>query len=120
MTIVIHPAYSTVLANNAVFQEIHPALAAADLVFNGVTDLLVIVRVSHALECESGVVFEFFQILTAEDVKHRLVRIDQLFRRLRLIDKEPAGHMTADLFNDVEGLLIQFKSFICHTPWPPG
>ena len=53
-------------------------------------------------------------IRTAEDVKHGFVGINQLFRRFRFINEEPAGHMSADFLHNRKGILCQIKMLPCH------
>ena len=68
----------------------------------------------HAPEGETGQLFEFLQIRTAEDVKNGLVGVYQVFRFLRPVDEESAGHMSADFLHNGKGILCQVKMFFNH------
>ena len=106
MAEIIHPANSSILANDPILHKVHPVRVGFYLLSNVRRNPLIIFRVNQALKRKSGVCFEVFQICTAVYVEYGFVRIDQCLRSLRQINKESAGHMTADLFNNREGLLI--------------
>ena len=106
MAEIIHPADSSVFANDPVLHKVHPVRVGFYLLSNGGRNPLIVFRVNQALKRKSGVCFEVFQICTAVYVEYGFVRIDQCLGSLRQINKESAGHMTADRFNSGDGLLI--------------
>ena len=112
--VVVHPADGAVLPDNAVLRVIHLLFAFGDLVDNGEGDPVVILRMHHAPEGIPRQAFEFLQAAASKDIAHRLVGIDQLFRRFRPVDKEPAGHVPADLLDNGQRVLVQFKHFCLH------
>ena len=100
MAVVIYPPDASIPADNPVLGIIHLIIAGIDLMDDGNRNPLIILRMDHSPERVTRQVLKFFQSAAPVDVKNRLIRIDQLFRFFRPVDKEAAGHMTADFLDD--------------------
>ena len=111
MTVIVHPAHRPVFADDAVLHVIQLVFTVCNLLYDGIRDGAIVVRMQHAFKCVSCQFLKLIQIPAPEDIKHGLVGIQQFFRQFRLIDKEPAGHMPADLFHNMNRLLVQLKVF---------
>lgn len=60
-------------------------------------------------EGEACQLLKIIQILTAEKINHRPVRVQQPLGFLRLLNKKAAGHVSAKFLNHTERLIIQYK-----------
>ena len=89
-------------------------LVCRDLPVNAVLNPLKIVRMHHSPEGKPGQLLKLLLVRAAEDIEHGPVGIDQLFRRFRFIDEEPAGHMSADFLDNRKGILCQIKMLPSH------
>ena len=114
MAVVIHPADPAVPAGDPVFRIVHLVFVLVDLLDDGSGNPVVIFRMHHSPEGEPGQLLKLPDIRTAEDVKHGFVGINQLFRRFRFINEEPAGHMSADFLHNRKGILCQIKMLPSH------
>ena len=100
VAVIIHPADSTVLADDPVFHVIHTFFIGAHLPGYCCGHLIIIIRMDHPFESIAGQCLKIIQILTSESTDHFIVDIKELFIAAGLVDKEAAGHMSADLLYD--------------------
>ena len=117
VAVIVHPAHSPVPADDAVLCIVHLRLVPADLLLDGFRHRLIIIRVQHALEGAAGERPELVFVFAAEDPVYRVVGIQQLPRLFRLVNKKAAGHVPADLLDDVEVLTVELKLFSKHVPF---
>ena len=118
VAVVVDPANAAVSADDAVLLVVLIRPVFADLAVDGGHDPLVIRRVHHAPEGEAGQRLEFLQGVAAEQLKHRLVGVQQFLARIRPVDEEAAGQVFAKLLDDRKALLVQYKVLAEHGTLP--
>ena len=106
MSIIIHPADRAIFTDDAVFHIVQVPFIFEDLFYDGFRDCRIVLRVQHTPKCKTGQRLKFFQIFAAENGKHRMIRVQQFFLSLCLINEKTSGHVSADLFHDGNRLLI--------------
>ena len=96
--IVIHPSDLIVFCPNAVFHGIKLVGILRDLLSDGGTHNLIILRIYHAPEGISRQFLKFIFRITSEDMKCHPVYIKDPFPFIRPIYEKSTRHILAELF----------------------
>ena len=116
VAVIVHPANFAVLADDTVFQIVH--VAPADLLFKRTGNGVIIIGMydpPEGIACQTP---EVLQILTAENLKHRMVGVYQLLRLFRFIDEKASRHVPPDLLDHVHRVLVPFEILSKHSTAP--
>lgn len=93
MTVIVHPAHASVLADYAVFRIVKIFIAGINLLDNGFRNPFIIVMMQHALKSKAGMPFKVLEIVATENINSRPVGIYQFFRFRSLVYEKTAGHI---------------------------
>ena len=105
MAEIVDPADFAVLTDDPVFHGIRVGLARFyPFLFCG-NGFFIVFGVHHAAEGIAGIRLEFFQAAAAENIPDGFIGIQKLLFLVRLVDKEAAGYMLAELLNQRNQLL---------------
>ena len=92
VSVILDPAYRTVLLDNAVLHIVKIIDAVCDLAFDTLLDLIDIIRVHHSPECISREHTKLLLRIASKYPQYGAVDVQQLLVATRAVDEQPTRH----------------------------